>query len=66
MAEDKLVDNPVPWSSRKFWTMMVWQSVWTGLLAGGILTQDNYFLLSLIGVGGYLAANIVGKFAEKR
>ena len=49
----------VRWSSRKFWTMMVWQTVFTGLLIGGYLPDAIYAGLSAWNLGAYIAGNVM-------
>ena len=52
-------DAAVRWSSRKFWTMTVWQAAFTGLLVGGFLTDAIYAGLSAWNLGAYMASNVV-------
>lgn len=46
------------WTSRKFWTMMLWQAVATAMLWFGKLESEHYWMLSGILVGSYMAANV--------
>ena len=55
MAEEV---NNSGWSSRKFWTMMIWQGVWTIAVFSGIVTGPLYYDLTLIGLGGYYMGNV--------
>lgn len=52
-------------SSRKFWTMMWWQSVFTLLLIKDHLTGDQYGNLTFVLLGAYFAANVGDKFAQR-
>jgi len=49
------------WTSRKFWSAMFWQAVFTGLLIAKVLPPEVYFSLTLITLGGYFAANVMDK-----
>lgn len=53
------------YSSRKFWSMMLWQSVFTALLMRGFINGDQYSNLTLIILGAYFAANVGDKFAQR-
>jgi len=46
------------WSSRKFWTMIIWQSIWTLGFFLGSIKSPTYYDLTLIGLGGYYMGNI--------
>lgn len=46
------------WSSRKFWTAMIWSLVWTGLLVADYLSETTYRELMLVTLGAYFLANV--------
>lgn len=45
------------WSSRKFWAMMFWQGVFTGLLVLGKLPTEAFVTLTMMLLGSYFIAN---------
>lgn len=45
-------------TSRKFWAVMFWQAVVTGLLWDGKIPVDAYVNLTYLLLGGYLVANV--------
>ena len=49
------------WSSRKYWSAMVWQIVFTILVVKKVVTGDTYATLTFITLGGYYAANVMMK-----
>lgn len=60
-----MTNQPAPYSSRKFWTMMIWQTVFTVLLVKDFVTGDQYSNLTLIILGSYFAANVGDKLAKR-
>ena len=58
--------NGSRYSSRKFWAMMFWQSVFTWLLIKSHLSGDQYGNLTFVLLGAYFAANVGDKFAKRQ
>lgn len=54
------------WSSRKLGVATLWQIMFTVMLWHGKLTPQLYYDLSLITIGGYLAANVIQKFSAQK
>ena len=49
------------WGSRKFWSAMIWQAVFTVLVAKKIIPPEAYQALTFITLGGYFASNVMDK-----
>ena len=58
------------WSSRRFWSMMLWQGVNTWLVAEKLIPHEAYVSVTWLLLGGYFLANtsqhVVDKLAEKK
>lgn len=54
------------WSSRKFWAMMLWQSVMVGLLAFKILPPEPFVAITWLILGGYFVGNVTQHIAGAR
>lgn len=51
----------IRWTSRKFWAMMIWQTVITVLLYRGKLPVDAFQSLTWLLLGGYFVGNVAQK-----
>ena len=47
------------WTSRKFWAMMVWQTVMVWLLWSGKLPLEGFVSVTWLLLGGYFASNVI-------
>lgn len=54
------------WSSRKFWAMMLWQSVMVGLLAFKVLPPEPFVAITWLILGGYFVGNVTQHIAGAR
>ena len=59
-------DAKVRWSSRKFWTMIFWQAVFTLLLCIGKIPESTFEAVTYLLLGGYLVSNVAQKALEAR
>lgn len=54
------------WSSRKFWTMMFWQTAMTALMVLDKLPVSTFEALSYLILGGYFLSNVAGKVMQDK
>lgn len=54
------------WSSRKFWSAMLWQAVLVVMVCLGKLEQSVFESLTFLILGGYFLSNVVEKGAASR
>ena len=46
------------WSSRKFWSVMFWEAVATGLLIYGAIDQSVWETITMFLIPAYIAGNV--------
>ncbi len=59
-------ETKLRWSSRKFWTMMLWQAVFTALLTFEVLPVEAFVTLTMMLLGSYFLANAAQHIWEKK
>jgi len=54
------------WSSRKFWSAMIWQAVFTVMFGLGVLPEEAFVALTYLLLGGYFVSNTSQHIMSKR
>lgn len=59
------VETKLRWSSRKFWSAMIWMLIMVCLLREGTLPVAAFESLTWLLLGGYFMGNVAQKYIDR-